>query len=276
MSLAITRRVQIATMSWVDQQTSNGVRCQKFWVTALIGRNYENRENHILGKTLERWHFGRAGYYSGIFAQARGELVYEPEVSPQAPAQVRADDREQMRTVLSASEKAQATVQASQPVQQVAVQQVAPAPVYAAPTPAAQPVYQQPIYQQPVYQQQVAVAPVQQVAPAPVYAAPAPVAAAPAVQAQASAPQGVSADSAPATEVQSLSKTELMRRERTRTELKNEDLLQERLEELRLRDEKKRTDQLLGQDASLITATLRRFNRSLQFQVLPLRASSLL
>ena len=47
-------------------------------------------------------------------------------------------------------------------------------------------------------------------------------------------------------EVQSLSKTELMRRERTREELKNEDILQERLEELRLRDEKRRTDQLLG------------------------------
>ena len=37
-----------------------------------------------------------------------------------------------------------------------------------------------------------------------------------------------------------------MRRERTREELKNEDILQERLEELRLRDEKRRTDQLLG------------------------------
>jgi outer membrane protein W len=41
-----------------------------------------------------------------------------------------------------------------------------------------------------------------------------------------------------------------MRRERTRTELKNEDLLQERLEELRLRDEKRRTDQLLGAEGA--------------------------
>src|SRR4051812_40446870 len=47
-------------------------------------------------------------------------------------------------------------------------------------------------------------------------------------------------------EVQSQSRTELMRRERTRTELKNEDILQERLEELRLRDEKRRGQQLLG------------------------------
>lgn len=191
----------------------------------------------------------------GILPQARGELVYEPEVSPQAPAQVRADDREQMRTALAASEKAQATVQAAQPVQQQVV--VAPAPVaqpvYQQPV-YQQPVYQQPVYQQPVYQQQqVAVAPVQQVAPAPVYAAPqAQVAPIPTVaQAQAPAPQGVSADGTPQTDVQSLSKTELMRRERTRTELKNEDLLEERLEELRLRDEKKRTDQLLGQDPSL-------------------------
>jgi outer membrane protein W len=45
-----------------------------------------------------------------------------------------------------------------------------------------------------------------------------------------------------------------MRRERTRTELKNEDLLQERLEELRLRDEKRRTDQLLGAEGAAAAA----------------------
>ncbi len=43
-----------------------------------------------------------------------------------------------------------------------------------------------------------------------------------------------------------LSKSELLRRERMRTELQNEDVLQERLEELRLRDEKRRTDEVLG------------------------------
>ncbi len=47
-------------------------------------------------------------------------------------------------------------------------------------------------------------------------------------------------------EVQNMSKSELLRRERLRAELKNEDILQERLEELRLRDEKRRTDEVLG------------------------------
>jgi hypothetical protein len=129
----------------------------------------------------------------------RAELVYEPEISPAAPAAVRADDRSQMRTALQSSEKAQATVQAAQPVQQV--QQVQ----------AAQPQVQY-------------VAPVQPVA---VYSVTTP---AQVAEAQVPAVQsGVSTSEAPQTEVQSLSKTELMRRERTRTELKNEDLLQERL-----------------------------------------------
>jgi hypothetical protein len=61
------------------------------------------------------------------------------------------------------------------------------------------------------------------------------------------APAAPQAAADPQPEVQSLSKTELMRRERTREELKNEDILQERLEELRLRDEKRRTSQLLGE-----------------------------
>lgn len=52
---------------------------------------------------------------------------------------------------------------------------------------------------------------------------------------------------APATdEVQNLSKSELIRRERLREEMKNEDVLQERLEELRLRDEQRRTQEILG------------------------------
>jgi len=50
----------------------------------------------------------------------------------------------------------------------------------------------------------------------------------------------------PVIEVQNMSRSELLRRERVRTEVKNEDMLQERLEELRLRDERTRTDQLLG------------------------------
>ncbi len=47
-------------------------------------------------------------------------------------------------------------------------------------------------------------------------------------------------------EVQNLSKSELLRRERLREEMKNEDILQERLEELRLRAEQGRTEQILG------------------------------
>jgi outer membrane protein W len=74
--------------------------------------------------------------------------------------------------------------------------------------------------------------------------------AAPAVQVVVPAPTAPAAAAAPAAEVENLSKTELMRRERIRTEMKNEDILQERLEELRLRDEKKRTDQVLGQQAA--------------------------
>ncbi len=45
-------------------------------------------------------------------------------------------------------------------------------------------------------------------------------------------------------ETQNLSKSEMMRRERVREELKNEDLLHSRLEELRIRDEKRRMDEL--------------------------------
>lgn len=128
---------------------------------------------------------------------ARAELVYEPEVSPNAPMDVRADDRAATRQALGASERAQVTVQASRV-----------APVVAPAQPVLVPVQVQP-------------------------------------QLQIAAPQQA-VQEAPVTDVQSLSKTELMRRERTRTELKNEDLLQERLEELRMRDENRRTGQLLG------------------------------
>jgi outer membrane protein W len=60
-------------------------------------------------------------------------------------------------------------------------------------------------------------------------------------------------ESAPAAvvspESQAFSKSELMRRERQRAELKNEDVLQERLEELRLRDERRRVESLIGASA---------------------------
>lgn len=45
-------------------------------------------------------------------------------------------------------------------------------------------------------------------------------------------------------DVENLSKTEMMRRERVRAEIRNEDRLQERLEELRLRDERRREGEL--------------------------------
>jgi hypothetical protein len=57
-------------------------------------------------------------------------------------------------------------------------------------------------------------------------------------------------ESAPVAETEHLSKAELMRRARQREELKNEDILQERLEELRLRDERRRTDEVLGAGAA--------------------------
>jgi len=47
---------------------------------------------------------------------------------------------------------------------------------------------------------------------------------------------------------QNLSRSELLRRQRMREELKNEDLIQERLEELRLRDEKGRTTNILADE----------------------------
>jgi len=59
-------------------------------------------------------------------------------------------------------------------------------------------------------------------------------------------PMPVAQPAAVAVEVQNLSKSELLRRERVREELRNEDTLQERLEQLRLRDEQRRTEQLIG------------------------------
>lgn len=88
-----------------------------------------------------------------------------------------------------------------------------------------QPVQQQVVQQQPI-QQQVIQQPV-------------------AAQVQVGAPALVQ-DAAPADEVQNYSKSELIRRTRLREEMKNEDVLQERLEELRLRDEQRRTQQILG------------------------------
>jgi hypothetical protein len=152
-----------------------------------------------------------------LLPQARGELVYDEEVVtavPQAPAgEVRAEDRATFRQALSASHKAQTTLSAEAKAQR---------PAAAATVQVARPAQPTVVQVQPVV-----------VAPA---AAPIAVGAA-----------AVDPLAAPATtDIQNLSKTDLMRRERVREELKNEDVLQERLEELRLRDERKRTEQLLG------------------------------
>jgi outer membrane protein W len=81
---------------------------------------------------------------------------------------------------------------------------------------------------------------------APVRVAPAPVVEAPVAVVQAPAEE----EAQPAESVQNMSKAELMRRQRMREELHNEDILQERLEQLRLRDEKARTDMVLGNPAA--------------------------
>ncbi|MFL5812895.1 MAG: hypothetical protein ACJ763_04910 [Bdellovibrionia bacterium] len=149
---------------------------------------------------------------------ARGELVYEdnPAASAAAPADAgRVEERGVLRQALGTAERARDTRQAAQyaaPVQPQAVAVQAPAPVTV------------------VSQPQVIAAPqaavVAEAAPEQ-YAAP--------------ARQGDSVE-----DIRHMNKSELMRRERVRAELRNEDALQERLEELRLRDEKRRTDQILG------------------------------
>ncbi len=119
---------------------------------------------------------------------------------------VRVDDRDVLRQTLNSAERARDTRQA----------QAVPAPATA---PATAPM------------QVPAITPTQ----APLVAEAAP------EQFAAPARQGDSVE-----DLRHMNKSELMRRERVREELRNEDALQERLEELRLRDEKRRTDQILG------------------------------
>jgi hypothetical protein len=176
-----------------------------------------NNAKSLMGATLA------AGLLATIalLPQARGELVNENS---------RQEDRETMRQVLGTSQKAQATVQATEPTVPV-TEVIVRSPVEKAKTQPAEPA---PIPMTP--------APV--AAPAPVAVAPAPVV----QQIQAIAPAPVAPAAVQAiqpVEVQNLSKSELLRRERVREELRNEDLLQERLEALRLRDEKKRVEEVL-------------------------------
>ncbi len=183
---------------------------------------------------------------------ANGDLVYEDDTFSAIETH-QVEDRSDLRQVVNASEKAQATVQSQQqqlPQQTVpGVQQQnlqgQPAVQYVQPS---QPVLVQPA--QPVYQ------PVQQ----PVYVQPAQEAVLVAPQ----APTSATVEAPPV--VENMSKSELLRRQRMRQELRNEDLLQTRLEELRIRDEKKRTDKLsnLGEDQPIGAAQ----NPVLQEQVI--------
>jgi outer membrane protein W len=222
---------------------------QIFWPRPFPGRKLKMKSKKSITQFISVGALAAVVTSFGYLPSARSEMVYEPEVSQTAPTAVRADDRDQMRTALQSSEKVQTTVQA-QPAQQVQVQQVQPVQVQ-------QPVQQvqvQPVQAQAMQAQapQIQyVAPVAQPVVVSSVASPSQIAEAPIPAVQG----GVSTSEAPQTEVQSLSKTELMRRERTRTELKNEDLLQERLEELRLRDEKRRTDQLLGAENNQLGGT---------------------
>lgn len=77
--------------------------------------------------------------------------------------------------------------------------------------------------------------------------APTPIAAPPAVQyVQQQQPAPMQMVEAPAAEGTHATASELTRRSRMREELRNEDILQQRLEDLRLKEEKQRTDYLLG------------------------------
>jgi hypothetical protein len=153
---------------------------------------------------------------------ARGELVYE-DASNGAAAQAdanRVEERGTLRQALGTAERARDTRQARAAQAQTAAQSQAPVTVISQP----QTVVSQPLAPQAAPQSAV----VAEVAPEQ-YAGPA------------QAPQGDSVE-----DLRNMNKTELMRRARVREELRNEDALQERLEELRLRDEKRRTDQILG------------------------------
>lgn len=145
---------------------------------------------------------------------ARAELVYEDEQSSaDAASNPALEDRLTTREAVGAAERAPRARSAQQPPVQVVVN----------PAPAA--------YAQPAY---AAVAPAQPQAPS-------------VQQIQVSTQTAdAGAVAAQGNEVEHYTQTELMRRSRMREEMRNEDLLQRRLEELRLRDEKKRSDQLIG------------------------------
>ncbi len=168
------------------------------------------------------------GSASGSIAQA--ELVFQNPAQA-AQSQQRLDDRENTRKVMGASEQMATAVEVGDTVSaldpQVTELPVPPVAVKSA-------------------AQGVAVVPVQQAQVNPPRVASAGVTLA---QAQVQAPlqvQTPSADPLETPEVQAFTKAELMRRMRFRAEMKNDDFVQQRLEELRLRDEQRRADQLIN------------------------------
>jgi len=156
---------------------------------------------------------------------AQGEMVYD------GSNDARALDRSAVRQSLAVSPRAESPVQVESAVEMTQIEPAASAQAVQA-VPQARPVTIQtvPVQQtaaQPTVQPQIIV--VQQ--PAQQQAVQQPV-----QQSVAQTQQGE----------EKLSKSEMLRRQRMREELRNEDALQERLEELRMRDEKGRTDKLVG------------------------------
>lgn len=151
-----------------------------------------------------------------LASRAKGELVYENQI-PQGSTSsaVRIEERETMRQALMSSERAKATVQAESAAAATApMAPVVSVPIAAAPA-AMAPVQQTVINQQPMQYQHP--------------------------QVEVGAPRIIDA-----VEVQNVTKSEAMRRERMRQETQSEDIIHERLEQMRLQDERRRTEALLN------------------------------
>lgn len=167
---------------------------------------------------------------------AHGELVFETNTPTAVPSngvdgapmtrEAVHEDRQNLRQVLNTSQKAEATNRATAQVHTAQIPQAQPQMVPQQASPHVTTMVAPPLTSQVPPQQSLSVLA--------------------SVSSPADAQAAQSSTVAGTPEVQNLSKAELMRRERVREELRNEDILQERLEELRLRDEKRRTDQMVG------------------------------
>ncbi len=170
-----------------------------------------------------------AGSASGTIAQA--ELVFQDQAQT-AQAQQRLDDRENTRKVMGTSEKMATAAEVGDTISALdpQVTELPAPPVAAKPAAAAGSAAQ-------------AKESRSQGASAGMMLAQAPL--------QVQAP---SADPLETPEVQAFTKAELMRRMRFRAEMKNDDFVQQRLEELRLRDEQRRADQLINGGSARLDA----------------------